>query len=95
MLHWQTFFAARVPSNVKVLSMADLALENEDWDHDSVDEDRPEKKKFLAEPVAAMAAGGRPVAGGDGRQVPKAGPKAGPSLELNPSIPFEKPLEVQ
>ena len=31
--------------------------------------------------------------GGDGRQVPKAGP--GPSLERNPSNPFQKPLEVQ
>ena len=56
------------------------------------------KIKIIAEPVAAMAAGG-PVAGplgGDGRQVFCLGrPKAGPSLDLNPSNPFQKPLEEQ
>ena len=47
-----------------------------------------------AEPVAAMAGGG-PEAGGR-RQTSSLGrPKAGPSLDLNPSNPFQKPLEVQ
>ena len=41
-----------------------------------------------------MAAGG-PAAGGQ-RQASSLGrPKAGPSLDLNPSNPFHKPLEVQ
>ena len=52
------------------------------------------KIKIIAEPVAAMAAGG-PAAGGR-RQASSLGrPKAGPSLDLNPSNPFQKPLEVQ
>ena len=52
------------------------------------------KIKIIAEPVAAMAARG-PAAGGR-RQASSLGrPKAGPSLERNPSNPFQKPLEVQ
>ena len=50
--------------------------------------------KINAEPVAAMAAGG-PAAGGR-RQASSLGrPKVGPSLDLNPLNPFQKPLEVQ
>ena len=51
------------------------------------------KIKINAEPVAAMP--GRPAAGGR-RQASSLGrPKAGPTLDLNPSNPFQKPLEVQ
>ena len=52
------------------------------------------KIKIIAEPVAAMAAGG--PAAGRRRQASSLGrPKAGPSLERKPSNPFQKPLEVQ
>ena len=48
------------------------------------------KIKIIAEPVATMAAGG-PAAGGR-RQASSLGrPKAGPSLDLNPSNPFQIP----
>ena len=52
------------------------------------------KFKIIAEPVAAMAGGGpyaelRQEANSLGRA------EAGPSLERNPSNPFQKPLEVQ
>ena len=51
-------------------------------------------KMFIAEPVASMATGG-PAAGAR-RQASSLGrPKAGPSLERNPSNPFQKSLEVQ
>ena len=59
------------------------------------------KIKIIAEPVAAMAAGrGGPAAArgataGKFLRQTKAGPKAGPSLERNPSNRFQKPLEVQ
>ena len=52
------------------------------------------KQKITAEPVKAMAAGG-PVAGGQRQASPLGRQKAGPSLDLNPSHPFQKPLEVQ
>ena len=55
---------------------------------------RAQGSKIIAEPVAAMAAGG-PAAGGR-RQASSLGrANAGPSLERNPSNPFQKPLEVQ
>ena len=45
--------------------------------------------------TAAMMAAGGPAIGGR-RQASSLGrPKAGPSLERNPSNPFQKPLEVQ
>ena len=52
------------------------------------------KFKIIAEPVAAMEGGG-PAAGGWWQANSLGRPKAGPSLDLNPSNPFQKPLEVQ
>ena len=52
------------------------------------------KLKFISEPVAALAAGG-PAAGGRWQANSLGRPKAGPSLERNPSNSFQKPLEVQ
>ena len=52
------------------------------------------KIKIITEPVAAMAAGGL-AAGGQLQASSLGRPKAGPSLDLNPSNPFQKPLEVQ
>ena len=52
------------------------------------------KIKIIAEPGIAMAAGG-PAAGGQQQASSLGRPKAGPSLDLTPSNPFQKPLEVQ
>ena len=52
------------------------------------------KIKIIAEPVAAMARGG-PAGGGRWQAYSLGRPKAGQSLDLNPSNPFQKPLEVQ